>query len=126
MRRGMIWDGGARPGFVAIAEALGLDEEALTSEMQSGKTIAQLAEEQGVDLTTVAEAAQTGMEERLNALVAAGVLIQEQADSHFADLQEDWQEMPMFTGESFGILQGAGRGGVCCSPRPYGMMGRGS
>ena len=123
---GMMWDGAARPGFTALAEALGLDEETLSSELQSGNTIAEIAEAQGVDLATVFEAAQTGMEEHLSALVAAGVLTQEQADAHLAEMQEHWDEMPMFTGEGFGMMHGAGHGGMWGNHGPHGMMGRGS
>jgi hypothetical protein len=126
MGYGMMWGSTERPGSAAVAEALGLDEASLTSELQSGKTIAQLAEEQGIDVATVFEAAHTGMEEHLSTLVAAGVLTQEQADAHLAVMQEHWNEMPMFTGEGFGMMLGAGRGGMWGNHGPHGMVGRGS
>src|SRR5689334_14001712 len=55
MGHGPRWDDGTHPGLAAVAEALGLDEASLTSELQSGKTIAEIAEEQGIDLTAVHE-----------------------------------------------------------------------
>ena len=68
----MIWDGDSAPMFTEFAQALGIDEQTLISELQSGKTLAQLAQEKGVDLATVTTAAQTTMKQHLDELVAAG------------------------------------------------------
>jgi hypothetical protein len=107
-----------------VAEALGIDEETLVSELQSGKTIAELAEELGVDLATVTEAAQTTMTAHLDELVAEGVITQAQADAHLSLMQGHWEEMPMFNG--FGMM-GRGHWGMWGNDdtTPRSRMGRG-
>ena len=108
------------PMFSAVATALGIDEQTLISELQSGKTIAQLADEKGVDLGTISTALQNTMADHMKALVDAGVLTQEQSDSHLSVMQSHWEDMPMFTGQGFGIM-----GGMWGSASHHGMMGHG-
>jgi hypothetical protein len=105
-----MWDSDTAPMFTAVAEALGIDTETLTSELQSGKSIADLAAEYGIDLATITASAQAGMEAHLSDLVAAGVLTQAQADAHLSQMQEHWAQMPMFSGSGFGMMLG-GHGG---------------
>ena len=121
----MMWDGDSAPMFTAVAKALGIDEQTLVSELQSGKTIAQLAQEKGIDLATVTAAAQTTMKLHLDQLIAAGVLTQAQADAHLSLMQTHWDEMPMFNG--IGMRMGMERGGMWGSSdtMPRGRMGRG-
>jgi hypothetical protein len=83
--------------------------------------MAQLAQEKGVDLTTIWSAAQTEMQDHLQALVTAGVLTQAQADAHLSLMQSHWDDMPMFNGQGFGMM--GGMWGNNNTPR--GMMGRG-
>lgn len=69
----LVWD--------SLANTLGLPPEELNAELSSDKTLAQVAEEQGVSLeelsTTWERAVQVGLERA----VADGALTQEQADS---------------------------------------------
>jgi hypothetical protein len=56
----------------AAAEALGLDRSALVQELRDGKTIAQVAEEQGVDVDTVIDAMVAPVRERITEFVNEG------------------------------------------------------
>jgi hypothetical protein len=64
----------------AIATALGISSDELFAAQRSGKTVAQLAQEKGVELDTVARAALDAHAKALDALVQAGRLTQEQAE----------------------------------------------
>ena len=64
----------------AIAAALGMSSEELFTAMRSGKTIAQLSQEKGVDLETVVKTALEAHDKALDEQVQAGRLSQEQAD----------------------------------------------
>jgi hypothetical protein len=128
------------PLVTAAAEALGLEPDALLTELRSGKTVAQVAEEQGVALETVEAAVTAAHAERLAAAVEAGELTQEQADA----LQENLSEhinafltgeysFPLGGrwgfGEFFGGMMGrhfsGGSGGRGPMTGRGGMMGRG-
>ena len=102
----LMWDDETSPMFSAVTQALGIDAQTLLSELQSGKTIAELAQELGVDLTTVWSGAQTEMQAHLQALVDAGALTQAQADAHLSLMQSHWEDMPMFSGQGFGMMGG--------------------
>ena len=123
----LMWDGDSAPMFTEIAKSLGIDEQTLTSELQSGKTLAQLAQEKGIDLATVTATAQTAMKQHLDALVTSGVLTQAQADARLSQMQEHWAEMPMFNGTGNGMMMGMGHGGMWGNSdnTPRGMMGHG-
>ena len=74
----------------AAAAVLGMEPEALLSELQEGKTLAQVAEEEqgmAVDAFTSAMLAQVRQE--LDALVADGKLTEEQADARFERVEEN-------------------------------------
>ncbi|MCC6803567.1 MAG: hypothetical protein IT319_11845 [Anaerolineae bacterium] len=116
----MMWDDDATPMFSAVAQALGIDEQTLISELQSGKTISELAQEKDIDLTTIWSAAQTQMQEHLQALVDAGTLTQAQADAHLSLMQSHWEDMPMFSGQGFGMMGGMWGN----NDTHHGMMGR--
>ena len=87
-----------RPGswgsFDTTAEALGLSPTELFSELHSGKTIEQIAEEKGVDLATIHEAAQAArtaeMKARIEQAVTDGTLTREQADWMLKGLDQGW------------------------------------
>lgn len=84
---------GGRGGFGGIAaldtvaEALGLENDALLDELQAGKTVAEIAEAQGVALADVIDAVVAAANEELAAAVEAGTLTQAQADAHLALLR---------------------------------------
>jgi hypothetical protein len=71
------------------AEELGLTRAELAAELQAGKTIADVAAEKNVSVDTIVDAVLAPRTERLNELVAAGQLTQEQVDNRLADLQID-------------------------------------
>jgi len=75
---------GGGPGIDAAATALGMTEDELRTELQDGSTIAQVAEEKGVDLTTVTDAMLAAEKEHLAADVTAGKITQAQADERLA------------------------------------------
>jgi hypothetical protein len=68
----------------AAADALGMTVDELTTQMWGGKSLADLAEEKGVDLTTVQEAVQAAreseMRQSIEQAVEDGTLTQEHAD----------------------------------------------
>lgn len=61
------------PGIEAAAEALGLTEDELRAELEAGKTIAEVAGEQGVDVETVIDAVVTAATADLREHVTAMV-----------------------------------------------------
>jgi hypothetical protein len=72
----------------AVAELLGIDEETLYTEMHSGKTLEELAEEYGVDYQTIEDAMNALHDAQLAEMVAAGDMTQEQADLMGEFMQE--------------------------------------
>ena len=71
-------------GLAAAAEALNMTTAELTTALQSGKTLEQIAEDAGVDFADVQEAIQaahaTEMRERIQQAVDDGTITQENAD----------------------------------------------
>lgn len=85
--RGGCWFGGMGrdwTAFDAAADALGLTPVELFTELHSGKTLAEIAEEQGVDLEIVQEAVRAtrveAMRARIQQAVEDGTMSQEEAD----------------------------------------------
>ena len=64
----------------AIADALGMSEADFEAEMNAGKTMFDIATEQGVDVNTVWTAMQSARADAVQQAVANGTLTQEQAD----------------------------------------------
>lgn len=71
-----------------IAESLGIEESELRSQLADGKTIAEIAEEQGVEVQDVVGDIVAAQQERLDEAVADGDLTQEQADEILAGAEE--------------------------------------
>lgn len=65
----------------AIAEALGMTVAELDAAKEAGKTLAQLAEEKGITLEDIEEAAKAAAIEQINQAVVDGKLTQEEADT---------------------------------------------
>ena len=107
MGRGMMGDE-AMPMLSVAAEALGLEQDALIEALHSGQTLAQIAEAQGVELATVQEAILTGAENHMAEMVTAGVLTQEQADEHLAQMHDNIDAMPMFSSDGSCPMMGEG------------------
>jgi len=64
----------------AIAEFLGIDAEKLSAELWGGRTLAELADRFGVDLSGLYEAARSAQEEAIERAVEEGTLTEEQAE----------------------------------------------
>jgi hypothetical protein len=86
----------------ATAKALGLTSEELRTQVQSGKTITEIAASKKVDVKTVQAAVLAAYKTQLDAAVKAGKLTQAQADERFKAAQAD---------PNFGLEFGHGRGG---------------
>jgi len=114
-----MMSGDSESMMLSVAEALGLEPDALFTALRDGQTLAEIAEVQGVELETVYDAALTHAEEHLAQLVEAETITQEQADEHLTWMRENIAEMPMFTGAGFGPCMGGQAGAG------HGMMGRG-
>ena len=72
-----------------VTEKLGLTRQELFTELQAGKSIADIAKEKDVALSTIVDAALAPRTERLNALVTSGQLTQAEVDSRLANLKVD-------------------------------------
>jgi hypothetical protein len=77
----------------AAAGALGLSADDLMAQLRDGKSIADIAEAQGIDLDAVVDAIVKHASEKLDALVEKGVLTQERADELKANLEERINEL---------------------------------
>lgn len=80
--------GGRGPGLDAAAEALGITADELRTELQAGKTIAEVAEAKGVDKQTVIDAMVADLKAHLDEEVASGEHTQEEADQKLAEATE--------------------------------------
>jgi hypothetical protein len=76
--------GGDWTMFDTAAEALGLTPEEFFAELHSGKSVKEIAEEQGVEMETLKDALETArveaMQEAIKQAVEDGKMTQEQAD----------------------------------------------
>jgi hypothetical protein len=80
--------GGRGPGLDAAAKALGVDASELRSDLQSGKTLADVAKDKGVDVQKVIDALVADMQSHLADAVSNGRLTQAQADEMKAHATE--------------------------------------
>ncbi len=96
-----VWD--------ALTAKLGLTSDELTAELNSGKTIAQVAEEKGVSRADLIATLETAHKDSLAQAVTDGVLTQEQADNILTQMagRYEW----MLDNAGFGQAAG-GRGGM--------------
>jgi hypothetical protein len=79
---------GGGPGLTVAATALGIDASDLRTQLQAGKTIAQVASANGVDLQKVIDAIVAAEKTHLAEAVADGSLTQAQADERAANATE--------------------------------------
>src|SRR6266536_3326933 len=105
------------PAHEAVASTLGISSDELFTAMRSGKTVAQLAQEKGVDLDAVVAAALKAHDETLDARVQAGRLTQSQADWMDSHMETNVRAMfagqfgaGMMGGPDFGPAMGSGMG----------------
>lgn len=76
-----------------VAGLLGVDAETLRSELRAGKTVAEIAAEQGVDPQTVIDALVAEADSHLDLSVENGRLTQEEAEARLADITERITDM---------------------------------
>jgi hypothetical protein len=79
---------GRHASLSTVAETLGVTQEELRAAMADGKTIAEVATEEDVDVQRVVDAIVDTHRARLDERVAAGNLAQEQADEMLAGAEE--------------------------------------
>ncbi len=100
--------------YDAVAEALGLTPDNLFSELHSGKSVAEVAEEQGVEMEAVRDAMEeTRIEARKQAIEQAvedGRLTQEQADWMIEGLEQGFMPGDHFGREPGFMPRGGSRG----------------
>ena len=96
-------------GMSVVAELLGLSGEELRAELQAGKSIADVAAEQGVALETIENALIDQLSEKLAEKVANGDLTQEEADQRLEEARQRIQERLTQPGGQEG--EGGRRGG---------------
>jgi hypothetical protein len=106
--RGMLgWRGmhGSQAGLEAVAEALGMTTSELQTALQDGKTLADLAEEKGVEIQALRDAAEaaekTARIEQIEQAVTDGDLTREQADWMIEGIQNGYG---MRSGLKLGML----------------------
>lgn len=96
----------------ALAQRLGLTPEALQAELAAGRTLAGLAEAQGVDTAQLADVLEAALQTGLKAVVTDGTLTQSQADQMLAQMAGRYGRMVahMTSRQTNGML---GTGGAC-------------
>ena len=100
MDHGGPWGGERHGGFGRIgvaldeaAKALGIDLDALRTELQSGKTLSQIATEHNIDITKVEDALTTAAKAKLDQAVKDGRITQEQADARLKQMTDRMTEL---------------------------------
>ena len=95
-------------GLDSIAEAMGLETDELLDRLADGSSLADLADEQGVEIAEIVDAILADLDEQLKELVADERLSQEQADDIRSNLKRVVEsmingEMPGLDGLGFGF-----------------------
>jgi ribosomal protein S20 len=85
--------GGHRPKLDAAAQALNLSVEDLRSRLREGKTLAQVAQDQNVDVQNVIDAMVAEATARIDQKVQEGELSAEEANERKSNLQERITEL---------------------------------
>lgn len=92
-RAGFRHGGPLGPNLEVVADALGTDVDSLKADFADGKTIAEIAEANGVDIQSVINAAMDAASERIDAAVEAGRISAEDAATMKAQAAERIQDM---------------------------------
>jgi len=124
MGRGLgFWGGGWTTEFDTIATALNLTPTQLFEQLHSGKTLAEIAQAQGVDLTKVEEAANASriqaMKDAIAQAVKDGKMTQDQADWLLQGLDKGYLGKGGGRGFGFGFpggMRGHGKGSPAPAP----------
>ena len=101
-----------RPNPIAVAaKALGITETELVTELQSGKSIADVAKAKGVDLADVKKALLADLKSHLDAEVASGEHTQAEADAKYKEMESRIDQMLTEVGGPRGGRHGKGEHG---------------
>ena len=117
--RGHGGHGHGRPGFLtpeAIAKVLGSPVEELRAARDAGKTLAQVAQEKGIDKAELVDKLVAAAKEQLAAAVKEGRLTQAQADTILQDLPARIAEKVDRVGRPGGPGERRGPGGAEAPP----------
>jgi len=102
-----------------MADTLGISSEELQSELESGKTVAQLAEEKGISVDAVVDAVTAKINETIDNQVAEGNLDADKAEEIKAEAPDRVRERI----ENGPPERGHGPGGESCPGRERGPRG---
>ncbi|MBW7476408.1 hypothetical protein K0T92_16875 [Paenibacillus oenotherae] len=94
-----------------LAKLLGMTEDALKESLAAGKSLADLAQEKGVDAAKVTEALKSAAVKGINTAVTDGKLTQEQADKQIENLDARIEKIVNSEGFKGGLRGGHGGGG---------------
>ena len=113
--RGAVGKGAAGMDLEAVAKALEMTPQELITELRGGKSIAEVAQDKGVDLDKVIDAMVTAGGARIDKAKDAGKITQQEADDAKAKLKERVTkivngELPEGAGPGFGFRGGRGLG----------------
>jgi uncharacterized protein YidB (DUF937 family) len=89
----MFGRGGPGMGSEALTGLLGLTAEEIHTQLHDGKTLAEIATAQGVDVQAVVDALVAELDTRLDEAVANGRIDQAEADEKAADATEKITDM---------------------------------
>lgn len=111
------------PKSEVLAQALGMSDADLHTALESGKTIAQVAADQGVDVQVVIDALTAEMTNHINDEVASGEITQAEADAKLADLTSHITDMVNNPRPADGPAGHGGPGGEHGGPGGHGGRG---
>jgi len=114
--RGGGHGGGRGADLATAASTLGLSEADLRTQLQGGRTLAQVASAQGVAVDDLVTALVDAQKTRIAAQVTAGTITQAQADERLADLTRRTTDRVNAAGG--GGRGGRGPGGSGSAPSP--------
>ena len=109
---GKGWADSESSPVAVAADALDMTADELSAELKDGKSIADVANERGVDPQTIADSILAGLKDRLAQAVADGKITQEQADQMLSRMEEralDLDSTFPFGGRGFDMLGSRGR-----------------
>ena len=110
---GMGWTDSESSPVAVAADALGMTADELLAELKDGKSIADVANERGVDPQTIADSILASQKDSLAQAVADGKITQEQADQMLSRMEEralDLDSTFPFGGRGFDMLGSRGGG----------------
>lgn len=79
---------GERPGLETVMTVLDLTEDELKAAREAGTTLAELSEQQGVEVADLIDALVADAEEHIAEHVAEGELTQDEADERLAEIEQ--------------------------------------